>query len=228
MKKTLVIGWREGNLADAFLTLAGWEGDHHREFVTPSQTDMDMLAPVSIERYLEEHGPFDEIVYCAAVNELTWIRDIARTDLERAYGVNVFGLVEVVARHREWFGERPLKVVAIVSDASRVAMRGSLLYGSSKTALVGVLKNMARELAPSTIVVGVSPGVIEGTPMTDYIDKAVPIFRGWSPEQAAQYETSAIPLGRRTTKREVAQVMLFALDGPDALTGSIIEITGGK
>jgi NAD(P)-dependent dehydrogenase (short-subunit alcohol dehydrogenase family) len=198
MKKTLVIGWRDGNLAHELINLAVWEGSGEREFFTPSQQIMDMMSPGSIERYLEQHGPFDEIVYCAAVNELTWIKDITRMDLDRAYGVNVFGLVETVARHIEWFGaERRLKVVAVVSDASRVAMRGSLLYGSSKTALVGVLKNMARELAPNVIVVGVSPGV-------------------------------AIPLGRRTTKREVAETMLFALDGPDALTGSIIEITGGK
>ncbi len=228
--KTLVVGYREGNLADDIIDHIQADSPHDREIHMPSAERLNMLQPLTISRYLREHGPFDEIVYCAAINSLTWIEDIHYSDLMTTYGVNVFGLVEIVARHVEFFvgSEQPLRVVALVSDASRTPMRGSLLYGSSKTALIGVIRNMARELAPTTVVVGVSPGIIADTPMTEYIDETVPVFRGWSPEHAKQYETAAIPLGRRTTKREVSRTVLFALDGPESLTGSIIEITGGK
>lgn len=223
MKKTLVIGWRKGNVADELsLHLAD-----RMTWLSSAET-LDVTRPVSINGYLREAGPFDEIVYCAAVNELKWIPDITHDDLVHTYSVNVFGLVEVVAKHIELYGDWRLRIVALVSDAARTPMRGSLLYGSSKTALMGVIRNMARELAPHTTVVGVSPGIIDDTPMTRYIDETVPVFRGWDPEQAKNYEQSMIPLKRRTTKREVAQTLLFALNGPDALTGSIIEITGGK
>jgi NAD(P)-dependent dehydrogenase (short-subunit alcohol dehydrogenase family) len=107
-------------------------------------------------------------------------------------------------------------------------MRGSLMYNSSKAALAFSIRNMARELAPNTVVVGVAPCIIEDTPMTEYIDETVPVFRGWTPEKAREYERSNIPLGRRLTKDEVAQTMLFALNGPEALTGSILNITGGR
>lgn len=225
--KTLLIGWRDGNVADAIMREAG--ESYRREWYVPSTEQMDMLRPGTIHEYIKEHGPFDEIIYTAALNELTWIEDIHYDDLSRVFGVNVFGLVEVVARHIEFFEDHhPLRVVAIVSDSARTPMRGSLLYGSSKTALTGVLRNMARELAPKAIVVGVSPGIIDETPMTEYIDATVPEFRGWTPEQAKEYEKSMIPLKRRVTKQEVAETVLFALDGPASLTGSIIEITGGK
>lgn len=225
MKKTLLVGWSEGNVADKISALLGT----NREVYAPAQNELDMLRPKTIHEYIERFGPFDEIIYCAALNQLTWIEDIHYDDLQRIYGVNVFGLVEIVARHIERFEDHhPLRIVAIVSDSARTPMRGSLLYGSSKTALTGVLRNMARELAPRAIVVGVSPGIIEDTPMTKYIDRKVPDFRGWTSEQAKAYEQSMIPLKRRVTKQEVAETVLFALNGPESLTGSIIEITGGK
>ena len=66
--------------------------------------------------------------------------------------------------------------------------------------------------------------------MTAYIDRTVPQFRNWSEEQIEEYanKVADIPIGRRLTKEEVADTLLFALEGPDGLTGSIIEITGGK
>lgn len=223
--KTLLIGWRKHNVADEIWDEMGGSG---RDMYVPLQGEMNMLLPETIEEYIIRNGPFDEIVYTAAVNELTWIKDITYADLERVFGVNVFGLVKTVGFHVRKFPDHKTRVVAIVSDSARTPMRGSLLYGSSKTALTGVLRNMARELAPSVTVVGVSPGIIDGTPMTEYIDEAVPKFRGWSPEEAKAYEQSMIPLKRRVTKKEVAQTVLFALNGPESLTGSIIEITGGK
>lgn len=224
MRKTLVVGWSDGNVADKITELLGT----NRQVYTPGQNEMDMLRPETIHNYVGEFGPFNEIIYCAAVNELTWIKDIHYDDLQRVFGVNVFGLVEIVARQVEEWPECPTRVVTIVSDSARTPMRGSLLYGSSKTALTGVLRNMARELAPKVIVVGVSPGIIDDTPMTNYIDETVPGFRGWDPAYAKQYERAMIPLKRRVTKQEVAETVLFALNGPSSLTGSIIEITGGK
>ncbi len=224
MKRTLIVGWRPGNIADAFAQILGTDVTLY----IPDVQQMDLLQPTFIYNYLTQYGPFDEIVYCAGINELEWIKDLWSEDLHRTYQVNVFGLVEIVARHVEIYESRPFRVVALVSDSSRHAMRGSLAYSSSKAALVGVIKNMARELAPRVLVVGVSPGIVEDTPMTDYIDKMVPGFRGWNPEKTREYEQSMIPMRRRATKYEVAQTMLFALRGPDYLTGSIIEIAGGK
>lgn len=228
--KVLVIGRRDGNIADALVNRFGSGRVKGHTFHSPNEDSLDVRSELLIGQWLEDYGPYDGIVYAAAVNNLRWISQIDMSHLRQTYEVNVFGFVCVVARHVELYPDHPTRIVAVVSDAARTPMRGSLLYGSSKTALTGVIRNMARELAPKQTVVGVSPTVVDNTPMTRFIDDVVPMFRGWSPEQVAEYENAkaGIPLGRRLTKEEVADTLLFALEGPDGLTGSIIEITGGK
>lgn len=223
--KMLVIGRRDGNIADVLVKSL----DEDYDVYAPDGLDeLDVTDAPMLGQYISDNGPFDHVLYAAAINRLRWIEDISMAALYETYAVNVFGFVQAVRYHLLEFPDHPARFVAVVSDASRTPMRGSLMYGSSKAALSAVIKNMARELAPKQTVVGVSPTVVADTPMTDYIDRTVPGFRGWSPEQAAEYEASNIPLGRRLSKVEVADALLFALEGPDGLTGSIIEITGGK
>lgn len=190
--------------------------------------DLDLRSEWQIRKYIDANGPWDAVVYTAAVNNLKWIKDISGYDLRETYQINVFGFVSVVSKHLRFYPDHHTRFVAVVSDAARTPMRGSLLYGSSKTALTGVIKNMARELAPTQTVVGVSPTLVGDTPMTQYIEDTVPEFRGWTKEQAAESAVSGIPIGRALTKEEVADTLMFAMKGPDGLTGSIIEITGGK
>lgn len=223
MKHTLIVGRRPGNIGDGVaLRLL------NRTIHNPAQVQMDLTNPSQIRNYVRMYGPWEEIVYCAGLNQLSWIEDLSSEILQEAYAVNVFGLVQLVAAQKRTFRKAPERIVAVVSDSSRTAMRGSLAYSSSKAALVGVLKNMARELAPATVVVGVSPGIVADTPMTAYIDEEVPKFRGWTPDEAKAYEASMIPQKRRVTKDEVVDTIMFALQGPESLSGSIIEITGGK
>lgn len=226
--KVLIIGRSDGNIADAMMHRM-FESRNRRYTVhSPGIETLDVTDPMMILEFIALHGPYDGVVYAAAINRLSWVKDITPALLEHVYMVNVFGFIHVVATHTRIYPNHPTRYVTVVSDSARTPMRGSLLYGSSKTALTAVIRNMARELAPKQTVVGVSPTVVADTPMSDYIDGAVPEFRGWSPEQAAAYEQSNIPLGRRLDKEEVSETMLFALEGPDGLTGSIIEITGGK
>lgn len=172
--------------------------------------------------------PFDQIVYCAGVNRLQWIHQFTMSEIVDIFAVNVFGLLNLVAEHERRWPRATGSITAIVSDAYRIPMRGSLLYGTSKTALAGAIRNMARELAPRWRVNGVAPGVVEDTPMTDYIDATVPGFRGWTPEHAREYADASVPMGRRITKPEVSEIVRQVMFGSDMLTGAIIEITGGK
>jgi NAD(P)-dependent dehydrogenase (short-subunit alcohol dehydrogenase family) len=70
--------------------------------------------------------------------------------------------------------------------------------------------------------------MIDGTGMTRYIDKTVPELRGWTPEASARYEASQSPIGRRGTVDEVAEVVYDVLHGPEFLTGSIVQVNGGR
>jgi NAD(P)-dependent dehydrogenase (short-subunit alcohol dehydrogenase family) len=225
---TLIIGREPGNIADETARILELRSPASLIIDSPHQSELDVRNRNEIHSALYTHGPYDQVLYSVGVNRLRWIKDITLSEMIDVYNINVFGFVSVVTEHVRMYPDHPTRFVAVVSDASHTPMRGSLLYCSSKTALTGVIRNMARELAPKQTVVGVSPTVVEDTPMTDYIDSAVPEFRGWAPEVAREYERANIPMNRRVTKGEVAETIVFALTGPDMLTGSIIDITGGK
>lgn len=175
-----------------------------------------------------EFDGYDYVLYAAGLNELRYAEDESIDHLSEIFAVNVFGFISLLGQLRAMFPGRPFSAVAIVSDAMRTPMRGSVAYCASKAALAMAVRTLAREFAPSSRVNGVAPGVVEGTTMSNYIDETVPGFRGWSKDQARKYEQSGQPFKRRVGVSEVAEVVANVLYGPDYMSGSIVEITGAK
>lgn len=190
--------------------------------------ELDVRSETSIKNYLSENGPFDYIVYTPGVNRLAYVEDVSQWEMVDQFSVNVFGFSLMMGAHSQMFGRCLKSAVAIVSDAARNPMRGSLNYCSSKAALAQSIKVIAREWAGETRVNGVAPAIVDDTPMTEYIDETVPLFRGWDPVAARKYEESMLPMKRRVTKDEVAHVVVNTLFGPEYQTGTIVEISGGK
>ena len=229
--KTLVIGAHTEGIGDAFVDhWAGafpFVGADWDNMFRPTREQLDVRDNQSIMLYVMNHGPFDAIVYSAGVSQLKWMADVTWRDLDKVWDINVAGAILLAAAHTNQFPEHPVRYAVVVSDAAHTPMRGSIAYTTSKAALEMAVRNMAREMAPLWTVVGVSPGVVEGTPMTAQLADEVPQFRGWTAAQAMAYEGHP-PIGRRVTKQEVAETLWFALTGPQALNGSIITINGGK
>lgn len=178
---------------------------------------------------MRENGPFNGIVYSAGISRLQWISEVTNPEwYDKTQSVNTRGMVLLAAHHVKEFPASPVRFVAVVSDAAHTAMRGSISYCVSKAAQEMAVKVLAREMSPAWVVVGVSPGVVDDTGMTNQLEKDIPKFRGWTDEKARDYEASSSVIGRRIMKSEVAEAMLFALEGPRALNGSIITVNGGK
>ena len=225
-KDILVVGGRSGIGAKVVEVL---EIDARDLYVTaPDPMDLDITNELQIQDYLEAEGPFSHIVYTPGVARLKWAKDLRMDDYVEDFKVNAFGFGLLLAEHRRNHPDYNFSAVAIVSDAMYNPMRGSTTYCASKAALAGIIRNLAREWAPHCRVNGVAPAIVADTPMTNYIDATVPGFRGWDPEKAAAYEASLLPMGRRITKVEVAQVVRDVLFGPAYQTGTIVDITGGK
>jgi NAD(P)-dependent dehydrogenase (short-subunit alcohol dehydrogenase family) len=189
-------------------------------------TEVDVRYWSKVVDFVSDHGPFTDVVYGAGIPSLQYIKDLNRSVVTALFEINVMGFMAVM--HALVNNQEKGNVVALVSDSSHVAMRGSIAYCTSKAALHQAVRVAARELAPDWRVNGVSPSIVAGTRMTDYIDVTVPEFRGWTSEQAKQYEQQSVPMGRRASKSEVADVICDVLFGPEFMTGSIVEMTGGK
>lgn len=225
--KVLIVGGTSGIGKATAGYLAGMFPEM-KQYV-PAREELDITARSSIALTVREHGPFDYIVYSAGTNELAWVgtRHIAFR-MEDHFSVNCSGLVSLVSEHIRTWEEAPLSVVAVSSDAGRIPMRGSVAYCVSKAALNMAVRVMARELAPVHRINAVAPGMVDGTPMTEYIERTVPEFRGWTPEHALTYERASTPTGRRASLTEVASTIAWVLTGPHQMTGAIIDITGGR
>lgn len=225
MKRLWVIGSSDGSTGQA-IAQAGHDWGDYDEVLETDRSEVDIEDWREIEGYVSEHAPIDHIVYAAGIAQLQWIRDVGTRDLHTMFATNTFGFVGLL---RSLLTHQNVgRVLAIISDATRTPMRGSLAYCASKSALEMAVRCAARELAPTWKINGISPSVIGETNMTRTMDEEVPTFRGWSSEDTLAYEKSSVPMGRRAEKREVAELAMSTLNGPEFLTGSIIYLTGGK
>lgn len=240
MKHGLIIGGKsEGGIGEG---CASWFQVDPRyrntKWLIPYQEEFDVSDEINIYNYLEgvqKTGSikgFDYILYAAGLNELSWADEESISQMTRIYKVNVFGFIATLGVHRHLWPDKEFSAVAISSDAATNPMRGSVTYCSSKAALDMAVRTLAREWnngdEPEVRVNAVSPGMVDDTPMSRYIEKTVPSFRGWTKEHALAYERSMQPMGRRCSVSEVAQLVADVLHGPRYLNGAIIPLTGAK
>lgn len=109
-------------------------------------------------------------------------------------------------------------IVNISSISGKVGMIGQTNYSAAKAGIVGLTKAAAKEVAFAGVRVNaVQPGLIR-TAMTEAM-----------PERVWQQKMEEIPMGRAGEPSEVASVVLFlASDMASYMTGTVLEITGGR
>jgi 3-oxoacyl-[acyl-carrier protein] reductase len=106
------------------------------------------------------------------------------------------------------------KIVNVSSVSGRIGgIRTSPGYVASKGAILSLTKSLAKEAAPAGVNVNcVAPGVI----ITEMTKKH-------------QYFPNEIPMGRKGTAKEVANVILFlASNRSSYLAGVTIDVNGGS
>ena len=110
-------------------------------------------------------------------------------------------------------------IVNVSSQASLVALRGHISYGSSKAALDNITRVSALELGQYNIRVnGVNPTVVM-TPMSAWY---------WGRDDIQGPFLDQMPLGRWATEPEIAAPIVFLLsDGASMISGVSLAIDGG-
>lgn len=187
---------------------------------------------VQYANIFEEVHP-NKIVYCSGVNYLNWLRDTSLSDVRRIMNVNVIGFIELMAQVDSIMdddGDYKPKVVAIASDAGYRPLRTSIAYCSSKAALHMAVKVAARELGPKGARINsISPGMIDGTEMSDKMDSIIPNLRNWTKDEMLAYEKSQEVVPGRVQVAEVLDAIEWLLYGaPHHLNGEDIKINGGR
>jgi NAD(P)-dependent dehydrogenase (short-subunit alcohol dehydrogenase family) len=176
-----------------------------------------------VGRAIDDYGAVDAVVNGAGVEgPIAPLEGISTEELVDLYDVNVFGPFRLLKALLPHFKERQQgRIVNVASGAGLAGTEYMTAYSSSKHALVGLTRSLAREVARDHIAVNaVCPGCVE-SPMMTRIEHEMERFGGEGSF------VDAIPARRYATAREVAETVAFlALDAPPYLTGAAIVIDG--
>tara|TARA_B100000029_G_C17548466_1_gene949290 strand:- start:660 stop:1385 length:726 start_codon:yes stop_codon:yes gene_type:complete len=143
---------------------------------------------------------------------------MSNDDWDNVIGTNLTGVFNIT-KHiskimvKEKFG----RIINISSVSGLMGNPGQVNYSSSKAALNGFTKSLAKELATRNITVNtICPGFID-TDMTQILT-----------EEQKTEALNKIPLGRFGSDEEIANLALFlASDNSSYITGQIINVDGG-
>lgn len=166
----------------------------------------------------EEFGPIDVLVNNAGVAQIKLFTDITEEDYDRMFDCNVrsvFNCCQLALP--DMIHKKQGRIINVSSMWGITGASCEVHYSASKSAVIGLTKALAREVAPSGITVNaVAPGVID-TPMNGCFDKET--------MDSLRDET---PVGRLGTPEDVARAILFLADEKSSfITGQTIGIDGG-
>ncbi len=162
------------------------------------------------------NGRIDALINNAAIDEMMPFDMLSLDREKQLFDINLFGTMNCTRYALPYMiSEKRGSIVNVSSIWGQVRASCEVQYSTSKAAIIGFTKSLAKELAPSGIRVNcVCPGVID----TD-MNKNV------SAEDMAEF-ISGVPMGRLGTPHEVAECIYF-LCGASYVTGQILGVDGG-
>jgi 3-oxoacyl-[acyl-carrier protein] reductase len=180
------------------------------------KADAQRLAAETVQRF----GAIHALVNNAGILSRTPIEDLSEEEWDRVMAVNVRGIflcAQAVFPHMK--AQRYGRIVNVASSAGRsVSTFGGAAYTTSKAAVLGLTRHIAREGAPFGITCNsTSPGSMD----TEMVrENATP--------EKIQSEIDKIPLRRLGTAEDEANLVLFlASDEASYITGATVDINGG-
>jgi NAD(P)-dependent dehydrogenase (short-subunit alcohol dehydrogenase family) len=171
----------------------------------------------------EKFGKVDALIHMAAVHSTRTWREIDADHMNQVLQINVtgaFNMSQAAALAMEKTGGGAICLAmsgSIAVSGLGGDGRGGIAYISSKAAIIGVTRGLARSLAPVNIRVNaVSPGSTRTAMTADYSEAAV---------RHAGAKTLA---GRMGEASEIASVALFLIsDAAGYVQGEIVNVNGG-
>jgi NAD(P)-dependent dehydrogenase (short-subunit alcohol dehydrogenase family) len=190
---------------------------------TAEVVEADLSEPAAVRVLAERAGDIDILVNNAARASNAWIEELSLDEWQATFAVNVTApmllsqALSAGMRERGWG-----RIVNITSATVRLGGPSGPSYVSSKAALVGLTRSLARALGPASITVNaVSPGAIK----TEGEVELAP-GRDQHEVDVAVLATQALP--RRLLPDDLVGIVRFLVsDAAAGLTGQVIEVGAG-
>lgn len=181
--------------------------------------DCRKLAKAALDKW----GRLDALVNNAGTTKFVKHSDLdglSAEDFLRIYRLNVVAAFQMTRACAPALKESRGAVVNVSSVASLLGTGSSVAYGASKAALNAMSFSLARSLAPEVRVNVVAPGYVD-TPWQHAMlgtEKA---------RTAAERYASFVPLKDYSRPQDVADAVVWLVEGARQVTGEVICVDGG-
>jgi NAD(P)-dependent dehydrogenase (short-subunit alcohol dehydrogenase family) len=176
-----------------------------------SSDDVDAI----VRRVLDRFGRIDILVNNASNYYKTPFETLTETQWDDLVGTNLKGTFLVSKR----VGDEMLKtgvgkIINLADWAGFRPYKDYLPYCVAKAGVIALTTALAKTLAPNVQVNAVAPGpVLLPEDFSDDLRRAV---------------VQATPLKRIGTPEDIAQTVVFLVEGSDFITGAVIPVDGGR
>lgn len=197
--------------------------------------EMDVTDQSSIDaavtKTITELGGIDILVNNAAVFTAAPITEITRDDFDKAFSVNVAGVLftlQAVAKHMVERG----KGGKIINMASQAGRRGEPLVGvycATKAAVISLTQSAGLNLIQHGINVNaISPGVVDG----EHWEAVDAFFAKYENKRLGQKKKEvgqSVPFGRMGTAQDLTGMAVFlASNNSDYIVAQTYNVDGGN
>jgi len=170
------------------------------------------------EEAIAAFGKLDILVNNAGIYEFLSLAEITPEHFHRQFNLNVLGLLLTTQEAVKHFGSEGGAIVNTSSVVSTLSPAGSAVYNATKSAVDGITRTLAKELAPRKIRVNsINPGLVETEG-----------FRSSTIAGHGDAVASTTPLGRIGRPEDIAPGVVYLVsDDSSWMTGETLHITGG-
>ncbi|MEM2715373.1 MAG: SDR family NAD(P)-dependent oxidoreductase [Candidatus Thermoplasmatota archaeon] len=167
-----------------------------------------------VEKFVDKFGGIDILVNNAGIYKRKKFKELSEEEWDETIKNNLKSSFNICKCCLPY-----MKKGKIIFISSQLALRGSshgAHYSASKSAMLGLMKSLAIELAPDINVNAIAPGIIDTDIIANYS------------EEEKRIKANEIPLKRIGLPQDIANVCLFlASDLASYITGETINVNGG-
>ena len=183
----------------------------------PISGDLSSLEGISsLASEIKEREPYiDVLVNNAGLGLATSIDSLEAEDWDRVMDINARSPLFLTQALLPFLKKGKGCIINISDTLAPSGIKNFSLYSGAKSALEGITKSLAKELAPDIRVNAISPGAI-----------LWPEDEDLSEDQQKQRLTK-VPLGRIGCPEDISSLAVF-LSEAEYITGQVIKVDGGR
>jgi len=216
-RRLILNGRNSGRLRE---TLANCDNPDQHLVWEYDLNDVENLADALAKLITERGIAIESFVHAAGILKILPVRSATCKTMHEVLNTNLVSAFEVVSLlSKRRVNQQQLRTVLFISSiASQFGAPGFSMYAASKSALDGLMRSLAVELAPGVRVNSILPGGFR-TPMTEAILED-PIFE--------QKLVRDYPLGLGQVEDVVDAVDFLVSERSRWITGQQIVVDGGR